>query len=118
MSIERMRHAPAEQHPSGFYEKVLGWLHDGDARVREQAVRFLARHCRQHDDAEHLIEMVAHDPDAEVRQAAADCLGGVFRQSRNREVNEVLAAVARNSDEEGPVRAAAYAAIRRVNGYK
>jgi hypothetical protein len=115
--IASMRHAPAEQHPPGFYEKVLDWLHDEDPRVREEAVRFLARHWRDRDDAAHLLEMVLRDTEAEVRLAAAECLGGVFRATRNREVDEQLAGVARNAEEEAKVRAAAYAAIRRINGY-
>jgi hypothetical protein len=115
--IASMRHAPAEQHPPGFYEKVLDWLHDEDPRVREESVRFLARHWRDRDDAAHLLEMVLRDTEAEVRLAAAECLGGVFRATRNREVDEQLAGVARNAEEEARVRAAAYAAIRRINGY-
>lgn len=115
--IERMRHTPADQQPPGFYGQVLDWLHDADPQVRKEAVRYLAKHCANHDDAAHLLEMVARDSDPEVRRAAAECLGGIFRAMRNREAAEVLAEVARNSEEEGAVRAAAYAAIRRINGY-
>jgi vesicle coat complex subunit len=61
--------------------------------------------------------MVVDDPDTQVRATAAECLGGIFRRSRNREANAILAAVTRNQEEDGAVRAAALAAIRRVNGY-
>ncbi len=61
--------------------------------------------------------MVVDDPDSQVRATAAECLGGIFRRSRNREANAVLADIVRNTGEEGAVRAAAMAAIRRVNGY-
>ena len=115
--IEAMRHQPADQHPPGFYEKNKEWLRHESPEVRCAALRYLAQHCRQHSDAETLLKMVVDDPDAPVRATAAECLGGIFRRSRNREANAVLAAVTRNQEEEGAVRAAALAAIRRVNGY-
>jgi len=112
-----MRHQPADQHPPGFYEKNKEWLRHESPEVRCAALRYLAQHCRQHSDAETLLKMVVDDPDAQVRATAAECLGGIFRRSRNREANAVLAAVTRNQEEEGAVRAAALAAVRRVNGY-
>lgn len=115
--IEAMRHQPANQHPLGFYEKTKDWLRHESPEVRGAALRYLAQHCRQHSDAETHLKMVVDDPDTQVRATAAECLGGIFRRSRNREANAVLAAVTRNQEEEGAVRAAALAAIRRVNGY-
>jgi len=115
--IEAMRHQPADQHPLGFYEKTKDWLRHESPEVRGAALRYLAQHCRQHSDAETHLKMVVDDPDTQVRATAAECLGGIFRRSRNREANAVLAAVSRNQEEEGAVRAAALAAIRRVNGY-
>lgn len=115
--IEAMRHQPANQHPPGFYEKTKDWLRHESPEVRRAALRYLAQHCRQHSDAETLLKMVVDDPDTQVRATAAECLGGIFRRSRNREANAVLAAVTRNQEEEGTVRAAALAAVRRVNGY-
>ena len=115
--IEAMRHQPANQHPLGFYEKTKDWLRHESPEVRGAALRYLAQHCRQHSDAETHLKMVVDDPDTQVRATAAECLGGIFRRSRNREANAVLAAVSRNQEEEGAVRAAALAAIRRVNGY-
>jgi HEAT repeat protein len=115
--IEAMRHQPANQHPLGFYEKTKDWLRHESPEVRRAALRYLAQHCRQHSDAETHLKMVVDDPDTQVRATAAECLGGIFRRSRNREANAVLAAVTRNQEEEGAVRAAALAAIRRVNGY-
>ena len=115
--IEAMRHQPANQHPLGFYEKTKDWLRHESPEVRRAALRYLAQHCRQHSDAETHLKMVVDDPDTQVRATAAECLGGIFRRSRNREANAVLAAVSRNQEEDGAVRAAALAAIRRVNGY-
>jgi len=115
--IEAMRHQPVDQHPLGFYEKTKDWLRHESPEVRGAALRYLAQHCRQHSDAETHLKMVVDDPDTQVRATAAECLGGIFRRSRNREANAVLAAVSRNQEEEGAVRAAALAAIRRVNGY-
>lgn len=114
--IEAMRHQPAAQHPPGFYEKTHEWLRHEAPPVRRAAAHYLARHCRQHADAEALLDMVVHDSEASVRATAAECLGGIFRQSRNREANDVLAAVTRDRQEEGAVRAAALAAIKRING--
>lgn len=115
--IKQVRRDPSKDHPPGFYEQVLDWLHHSDATVRREALLFLGHHLRQRSDAQELLEMVAADPDPEVRKMAADCLGGVFRSTRHQRVNEVLAAAAKNTEEEGQVRAAAYAAIKRINGY-
>ena len=115
--LARIRQQPAEQHPPGFYDQALAWLNHSHETVREQAIVFLGRHFRQRRDAQPLLEMVVADPSASVRKAAADCLGGVFRATRNLQVNEVLAIAARSTQEEGAVRAAAFAAIKRINGY-
>ena len=115
--LNRARRQAVEQHPPGLYEQALEWLDHPDENVRQEAIHFLGRHFRQRRDAQVLLEMVVADAGAAVRKAAADCLGGVFRATRNREVNEVLATAARNPQEEAPVRTAAYAAIRRINGY-
>lgn len=115
--LARVRRRPADQHPPGFYEEAAEWLHHPDERVRAEAVRFLGRHFRQRGDAQVLLEMVAADSSALLRKLAAECLGGIFRSTRNRHVNEVLAGVAKDAEQEGEVRAAAYTAIRRINGY-
>ncbi len=115
--LGRMRRSPAEQHPAGFYERVMEWLRHPEWEVREEAVRFLGRHCRQRSDAQVLLEVVAADPSAAVRLAAAECLGGIFRKTRDREVSEALAAIAQNTAEDPDVRAVAYAAMKRVSGY-
>ena len=115
--IARARLQPPDQHLPGFYEQVLEWLDHPDETVREEAILFLGRHIRQRSDAQALLETLAGDPSVSVRKAAADCLGGVFRATRNRQVCEVLGGVTRNKEEEGPVRAAAFAAIKRINGY-
>ncbi len=116
-AIAHTRLLPADRHPPGFYEQTLGWLNHPDEAVREQAILFVGRHFRQRSDAQPLLEILVADPTLSVRKAAADCLGGVFRATRNRQVNEVLATATRNTEEDGSVRAAAYAAIRRINGY-
>ncbi len=115
--LARARRQPADQHPPGFFEQALELLHHSDDKVREEAVRFLGRHFRQRSDAQVLLEMVVADSSAPVRKSAAECLGGIFRSTRNRQVNEVLAPVAQNKEEDAEVRAAAYAAIKRINGY-
>ena len=115
--LARVRQQTADRHPPGFHEQVIEWLQHPEAAVREEAVRFLARHFRERADGQVLLEMVAADPSPEVRTWSAKCLGGVFRSSRDRQVNQVLAAVSNNPDEDGEVRGAAYAAIRRINGY-
>ncbi len=116
LRIEQMRHAPASEHPAGFYEKVQQWLRHDDWHVREEAVRFFAKHCQSLSDAAPLLDMLTSDRSVEVRRASAECLGGLYRATRNRPANEKLADVARNADEDETVRAAAYAAIRRING--
>ena len=115
--LARVRQQTADRHPPGFYEQVTEWLQHPDAAVREEAVRFLGRHFRERSDGQVLLEMVMADPSPEVRKWSAKCLGGVFRSTCIRQVTQVLAAASNNPDEDGEVRAAAYAAIRRINGY-
>lgn len=115
--LERARRQPSTQHPAGFYERAIGLLDHAEAEVREEALRFLAQHCRQRTDAQVLLTMVEADANAAVRRAAAECLGGIFRNTRNRETLGALAAVVRNPQEDGLVRGAAMAAIKRINGY-
>lgn len=115
--IADWRRKPADEHPAGFYEKVLDWLNDPDHEARREAVLYLARHLRSRDEASVIIDLLDSDPNAEVRKAAAECLGGVFRATRNRDVLEILARVSKDSDEDGLVRAGAYHAIKKINGY-
>lgn len=115
--LDSMRRVALPQQPPGFYERTLEWLHHPEPLVRQEATRYLARHCQQTSDVQALETMVVSDGHPAVRKAAADCLGGVFRATRNRNVNELLATVARNPDEHAQVRSAAYAAIKRINGY-
>ena len=115
--LDTMRHVPVAEQPPGFYQRSLEWLHHPEPVVRQEAARFLGRHCQQSSDVEPLVAMVVSDNHPAVRKAAADCLGGVFRATRNRRINEVLAGVAKNPDEQPPVRSSAYAAIKRINGY-
>ncbi len=114
--LARARQQAAERHPEGLYEEAVESLQHPDAAVRQEAVVFLGRHLRKRDDAQVLLEMVAADPSPEVRKLSAQCLGGIFRSTRNRQVNQVLAEAAKNPDEDAAVRAMAYAAIRRING--
>lgn len=115
--LERARRQPSTQLPAGFYDQAVGFLDHAEAEVREEAMRFLAQHCRQRSDAQVLLTMVEADPSPAVRRVAAECLGGIFRNTRNREALEALAAVVRNPQEDGYVRGAAMAAIKRINGY-
>ncbi len=115
--LARARQQAAERHPEGLYEEAVESLQHPDAAVRQEAVVFLGRHLRKRDDAQVLLKMVAADPSPEVRKLSAQCLGGIFRSTRNRQVNEVLAEAAKKPDEDAAVRAMAYAAIRRINGY-
>ena len=115
--IATWRHQPAEEHPPDAYDKVLEWLNDADPHVRREAALFLARHLRSRDEAQVILDLLDSDPNPDVRKAAAESLGGVFRLTRNREVCEVLARVAKDDEEDGLVRAAAYAAIKRINGH-
>src|ERR1022692_3567095 len=108
----------ASQHPEGLYELVLEWLNDSDEEIRHEAVLFLARHLRQLSDAQTLLEMAAADPSERMRKAAADALGGVFRNTHGRRVLSVLAGIAQDQDEVGSVRAAALGAIRRINSQR
>ena len=81
--------------PEGLYEEAVESLQHPDAAVRQEAVVFLGRHLRKRDDAQVLLEMVAADPSPEVRKLSAQCLGGIFRSTRNRQVNQVLAEAAK-----------------------
>ena len=99
--LARARQEPAERHPPGFYEQATEWLQHPDATVRREAVRFLGRHFRKRSDAQVVLEMVAADPSPEVRTCAAQCLGGIFRSTRDHQVNQVLAATTRNREEDG-----------------
>ncbi len=103
--------------PTGFYEQARESLRHPDSGVRAEAVRFLGRHFQKRTEAMVLLEMVVLDSSSLVRRLAADCLGGIFRATRDRRVNEVLGSVAKNVEEDRDVRAAAYAAIRRINGH-
>ncbi len=116
-AITRERKQNPDRHPPGFYDQVLEWVEHPDETVREAAIHFLGRHFQHRSHAQVLLEMLVADPVIAVRKAAADCLGGVFRATRNREVCEVLAGAARNTEEEAMVRTAAFAAIKRINGY-
>jgi HEAT repeat protein len=113
--IAQTRRLPPEKHPRGFYELTLEWLNDPQDDVRREALLYLARHLRQRADAQAMLDMVVGDWNADVRRIAAECLGGVFRNSRNTAVAEVLARVSRNANEDRAVRAAANAAIKRIN---
>jgi HEAT repeat protein len=115
--IAERRRQHSDQHPPGFYEKVLDWLNDPDHEVRREAVLYLARHLRSREEAGVIVDLLDSDPNVEVRKAAAECVGGVFRATRNRGVLEVLARVSKDSDEDGQVRAAAYQAIKKINAY-
>ncbi len=115
--LARARRQPADVLPTGFYEQARESLRHPDSGVRAEAVRFLGRHFQKRTEAMVLLEMVVLDSSSLVRRLAADCLGGIFRATRDRRVNEVLGSVAKNVEEDRDVRAAAYAAIRRINGH-
>jgi hypothetical protein len=117
-SISGWRLRDEREHPPGLYQLVLEWLNDPDEDVRHEAVQFIGRHLHQLSDAQTLLEMVTADPSASMRKTVADCLGGVFRNTHDRRVLSVLAAVSKDTGEDGQVRAAALGAIRRINGQR
>ena len=78
----------------------------------------MGRHLRQLSDAQTLLEMSSADPSDHLRKAACDAIGGIFRNTHDRRVLSALAAISKNEDEVGSVRAAALGAIRRINGQK
>jgi vesicle coat complex subunit len=116
--IAEWRRMHAEQHPPGAYEQVLDLISDPDPHVRKEAALFLARHLRSRDEGQIILDILDSDPNPEVRKAAAECLGGVFRLTRDRNVSEVLTKLAKDTEEDGGVRGAAMAAIKKIHGQR
>ena len=116
--IAEWRQMHAEQHPPGAYEQVLELRDDPDPHVRKEAALFLARHLRSREEGQIILDILDSDPNPEVRKAAADCLGGLYRLTRNRQVAELLTKIAQDPEEDGQVRGAAYAAIKRIHGQR
>lgn len=108
----------ADELPAGAYEQVLDLISEADPHVRKEAALFLARHLRSRDESQIILDILDSDPNPEVRKAAADCLGGLFRLTRDRNVSEVLTKIAKDEEEDGSVRGAAYAAIKRIHGQR
>jgi HEAT repeat protein len=116
--IAEWRRRDDREHPQGLYELVLAWLDDTDDEVRLEAVLFLGRHLKQLSDGQRLLEVAVADSSDRIRKAACDALGGAFRNTHDRRLATVLADISRNTAEDGDVRAAALAAIRRINGQR
>jgi HEAT repeat protein len=116
--IAEWRRRDEREHPQGLYELVMAWMDDSDEEIRYEAVMFLGRHLKQLSDGQRLLEVAVGDSSERIRKAACDALGGVFRNTHDRQLAGILAGISRNTEEDGDVRAAALGAIRRINGQR
>ena len=117
-TLEEIRSLPPRLGKSDFapgIPVVLKLLDHEDEIVRYNAVVSLSFDFQYKPALQGLVKVLAEDPDGDCRDAAADGLAFLFRNSKNCVVLEALGNAAL-SDSDKDVRSAAYMALLNVNG--
>lgn len=93
---------------------VAGYLDSSDPELRHIALSVLVLHWGLRKYSERCEDLLVSDEDLHVRTMAADCLGSMLQESKDRPILQKLAQVVNDSHEDDMVRGAAYRAILRI----